>query len=76
VSVEFKARLPLSEQEMCCGYDDLAGPLPETRSVRSFCFCRLPRAILRVPHGSLLGPVNARDLLENELPRLAWASFF
>lgn len=35
VSVEFKARLPLSEQEMCCGYDDLAGPLPETRSVRS-----------------------------------------
>lgn len=34
MSVEFKARLPLSEQEMCCGYDDLAGPLPETRSAR------------------------------------------
>jgi hypothetical protein len=34
-------------------------------------FCEFPTG-----HGSLLGPVNARDLLENELPRLAWASFF
>lgn len=51
MSVEFKARLPLSEQEMCCGYDDLAGPAgdavrPQPSAASRGPFCEFPTGLV------------------------------